>query len=236
MLNSITVPAVQAGRPADLQIRYLNRVGAHVDVTGSGEHLQDNRWRCHGCQDASSAPQTDWLWRTREQASAHAAACTAIALTATAPPTNAASLTDKNLDAACTAVAQEVARTDNKSSLLLAFQGAALAGLASVADTNLPLPTKAFGTAAVLCLGAAAVLLLLVVRPRLRGDDRSSFPHWARLDEQQIRSGMDGDQRAARIRVLSQLAVRKYTHLRRAVDLSLAALALLALAAAGLAL
>ncbi|MGW3148839.1 hypothetical protein ACWDG1_30020 [Streptomyces sp. NPDC001177] len=37
-------------------------------------------------------------------------------------------------------------------------------------------------------MGAAAVLLLLVVRPRLRGDDRASFPHWARLDEDEIRA------------------------------------------------
>ncbi|MER5668614.1 Pycsar system effector family protein [Streptomyces mirabilis] len=100
----------------------------------------------------------------------------------------------------------------------------------------MPPQTKAFGALAVLALGAAAMLLLLVVRPRLRGIDRASFPHWARLDEDEIRACMDGDTRAARIRVLSILAVRKFTCLRRAVDLSLAALALLALAAAGLAL
>jgi hypothetical protein len=47
---------------------------------------------------------------------------------------------------------------------------------------------------------------------------------------------MDGDTRAARIRVLSILAVAKFTQLRRAIDLSLIALALLALATAGLAL
>ncbi|MFJ2249219.1 MULTISPECIES: Pycsar system effector family protein [unclassified Streptomyces] len=92
------------------------------------------------------------------------------------------------------------------------------------------------GALAALALGVAAVLLLLVVRPRLRADDRASFPHWAKLDEDDIRSCMEGDTRATRIRVLSTLAVRKYVHLRRAVDLSLAALALLALAAASLAL
>ncbi|MEV0266771.1 hypothetical protein AB0I49_36235 [Streptomyces sp. NPDC050617] len=47
---------------------------------------------------------------------------------------------------------------------------------------------------------------------------------------------MQAETRVARIRVLSVLAARKYRHLRRAVDLSLAALALLALAAAGTAL
>ncbi|MFF4934250.1 Pycsar system effector family protein [Streptomyces griseofuscus] len=128
------------------------------------------------------------------------------------------------------------ARTDGKASLLLAFNGAVLAGIASIADKDLPTATKAIGALAVLALGIAAVLLLLVVRPRLSGTDRASFPHWARLDEDQIRSCMEGDTRAARIRVLSTLAVRKYLHLRRAVDISLAALALLALAAAGLAL
>ncbi|MFF8556568.1 Pycsar system effector family protein [Streptomyces sp. NPDC015501] len=83
----------------------------------------------------------------------------------------------------------------------------------------------------VLALGAAAVLLLLVVRPRLHEDDRAAFPHWAQLDEDGIRSCMEGDTRATRIRVLSTLAVSKYLHLRRAVDLTLTALALLALAA-----
>ncbi|MGW2524379.1 Pycsar system effector family protein [Streptomyces sp. NPDC001617] len=75
------------------------------------------------------------------------------------------------------------------------------------------------------------MLLLLVVRPRLRGDDRASFPHWAGLDDDAILACMHGDTRAARIRVLSQIAVAKYRQLRRAVDLSLAALALLLLAA-----
>jgi hypothetical protein len=144
-----------------------------------------------------------------------------------------ASTVDKNLDTACAAIVNEIGRTDGKSSLLLAFNGAVLAGLASVADKNLPLATKVFGALAVLALSAAAVLLLLVVRPRLRGDDKASFPHWARLDEDEIRACMDGDTRAARIRVLSVLAVRKFTHLRRAVDLSLVALTLLLAAAGG---
>lgn len=143
---------------------------------------------------------------------------------------------DKNLDTACASVTHEISRTDGKASLLLAFNGAVLAGLASVAGNDLPPVAKVSGALAVLALGAAAVLLLLVVRPRLGGDDKASFPYWARLDEDEIRACMDGDTRAARIRVLSALAVRKFIHLRRAVDLSLAALVLLALAAVGVAL
>ncbi|MFV0138006.1 hypothetical protein ACLGIH_33360 [Streptomyces sp. HMX87] len=58
---------------------------------------------------------------------------------------------------------------------------------------------------------------------------RSSRSSWAV-------SGCPGPGPAARIRVLSTLAPSKFTHLRRAVDLTLNALALLALAAASLAL
>lgn len=82
-------------------------------------------------------------------------------------------------------------------------------------------------------MAASAVLLLLVVRPRLRGDDRASFPYWARLDEDQIRACMDGDTRAARIKALSILATRKFTYLRHAVDLAPVALVLLTAAGTG---
>ncbi|MFH9090481.1 Pycsar system effector family protein [Streptomyces sp. NPDC017673] len=117
---------------------------------------------------------------------------------------------DKNLDTACASVVNEIGRTDGKASLLLAFNGAVLAGLASVADKELPPVTKAFGSLAVLALGAAAVLLLLVVRPRLHGRDRASFPYWARLDEDEIRACLDGDTRAARL-------AWARTHLRDAI-------------------
>ncbi|MFG2351943.1 Pycsar system effector family protein [Streptomyces phaeochromogenes] len=140
---------------------------------------------------------------------------------------------DTNLDTACAAVGSEIARTDGKSSLLLAFTGAVLAGLTSLANNQLPDVTRVFGAAGVLALAAAAVLLLLVVRPRLGGDDRASFLYWARLDEDGIRACMDGDTRVARIQVLSVIALRKFTHLRRAVDLILTALALLLVAAIG---
>ncbi|MFE0790419.1 Pycsar system effector family protein [Streptomyces mutabilis] len=139
---------------------------------------------------------------------------------------------DKNLDAACAAVAGEISRTDSKAALLLAFNGAVLAGLATIAGRDLPTATKAVGALAVLALGAAAVLLLLVVRPALRGDDRASFPYWARLtDDHTVRATMHSDTRAARIRVLSAIAVGKFRGLRLAIDCTLAALALLALAA-----
>ncbi|MBQ0855732.1 integral membrane plasmid transfer protein (plasmid) [Streptomyces sp. BH-SS-21] len=140
---------------------------------------------------------------------------------------------ETNLDTALAAVGSEIARTDGKSSLLLAFTGAVLAGLASVADKHLPPATQVFGAAGVLALAAASVLLLLVVRPRLRGGGRESFPAWAVMSEADIREVLHGDLRAARIRVLSRIAVRKFRRLQRAVDLILAALALLLLAVIG---
>ncbi|MFD5557810.1 Pycsar system effector family protein [Streptomyces sp. NPDC127068] len=155
----------------------------------------------------------------------------------TTPTTsNVDSRTDKNLDAACAATASEIARTDVKASLLLAFNGAALAGLTTLADKDLPPPTKTLGALAILALSVAAVFLLLVARPRISRSDRKSFPYWATLTPSAIRACMTEDTRAAGIQVLSTLAVTKFTRLRYAVDLSLTAMALLALAAISTAL
>ncbi|MGI5451468.1 Pycsar system effector family protein [Streptomyces sp. CA-243310] len=150
--------------------------------------------------------------------------------------TTAPATTDRNLDAACTTVSGEIARTDSKASLLLAFDGAVLAGLASVADKDLPLFTQAVGGLAALALAAAAVLLLLVVRPCLTVPGRAAagtFPQWARMEETVLQESMTQDTRPARIKALSILAVRKYQRLARAVDVILTALALLAIAAIG---
>lgn len=143
---------------------------------------------------------------------------------------------DKNLDAAVRDTDAKITRTDSKASLLLAFDGVVLAAVVGAHDTQLPLVARAFGIGAALALGAAAVLLLLVVRPRLSGNDRASFPHWARLkDDREVLAGLTADTRAAQLRVLSRIALGKYVQLRWAIDLILASLALLA-AAAGTAL
>ncbi|MGW6016267.1 Pycsar system effector family protein [Streptomyces sp. NPDC055210] len=156
-----------------------------------------------------------------------------MALPALIVPDYSSTHTDHNLAEACAAVSMEIARTDGKASLLLAFTGATLAGLTSLTGQQLPVLTQASIAVAVLALMAASVLLLLVVRPALSGGSPVSFPYWARLSEEEIRECMHGDTRAARIRILSVIAVRKFTHLQRAVDLTLYALALLLLAAIG---
>lgn len=143
---------------------------------------------------------------------------------------------DKNLDDAVRDTDAKITRTDSKASLLLAFDGVVLAAVVGAYDAQLPFAARAFGIGAALALGAAAVLLLLVVRPRLSGNDGASFPYWARLkDDRDILASLTGDPRAAKVRVLSQIALGKYVQLRRAIDLILASLALLA-AAAGAAL
>lgn len=138
-----------------------------------------------------------------------------------------------------TANSRASARTDSKASLLLAFDGAVFAGLAGVADKDLPLVTQAVGGLAVTFLGLAAWLLLLVVRPDLGGRARSvreGFRCWARMDEADLRQAMSQDTRIPRVKALSGIAVRKFQLLTRAVDIIRAALALLVLAAAGIAL
>ncbi|MGW1353461.1 Pycsar system effector family protein [Streptomyces sp. NPDC002409] len=152
----------------------------------------------------------------------------------TNPTTSTESATiTKNLDAGCADVAAEIARTDQKGSLLLAFDGAVLAGLASLADKDFALSAQIIGGAASLALTAAAVLLLLVVRPRLGGRTPvpGTFPYWAGMDAAAIQASASADTRAARIEALSTSAYAKYKRLEQAVDTILAALALLLAAA-----
>ncbi|GGR12471.1 hypothetical protein GCM10015536_17600 [Streptomyces griseomycini] len=123
----------------------------------------------------------------------------------------------------------EIARTDSKTALLLAFVGAVLAGAWTVAR-DLPLNWLAIvaGASGMALLVAAAGLLLRSVRPKLSG--RHGFPLWATLTAEEISAAVACDL-AADIAGLSRLTVAKFTCLRRAVDLTAAGGALLILAA-----
>ena len=136
--------------------------------------------------------------------------------------------TGQNLSAAHAEVKAEIARTDNKTALLLAFVGAVLAGAWTIAS-SLPLtpPAVVVGALGMGLLVGAAGLLLRSTRPNLSG--RHGFPLWATLTPEQIADAVSGDL-AADIAGLSRLAVAKYTGLRRAVDLTLTGGALLVLA------
>ncbi|MET9810819.1 hypothetical protein [Streptomyces halstedii] len=68
-------------RPKGPLIRFVTTGGSYVDVTGHGEHAEDNRWNCLGCGDASARPEQGYLFRIRPEANDHATACRAIPLT-----------------------------------------------------------------------------------------------------------------------------------------------------------
>ncbi|MER7055257.1 Pycsar system effector family protein [Streptomyces sp. NPDC000351] len=139
------------------------------------------------------------------------------------------SATDRNLTAAHAEVKAEIARTDTKTALLLAFVGAALVGTWTVArDMPLNTPAIVAGSLGLALLVGAAGLLLRSVRPNLSG--RHGFPLWATLTADEIGAAVTSDL-AADIAGLSRLAVAKFTCLRRAVDLTLTSGALLILAA-----
>ncbi|MFJ4711279.1 Pycsar system effector family protein [Streptomyces sp. NPDC088785] len=138
------------------------------------------------------------------------------------------SATEANLTAAHAEVKAEIARTDAKTALLLAFVGAVLAGTWTVAR-DLPLNPAAciVGGAGMALLVGASGLLLRSIRPNLGG--RHGFPLWATLTAEEITTAVERDL-AADIAGLSRLAVAKFTCLRRAVDLTAAGGALLVLA------
>ncbi|MEU9634440.1 Pycsar system effector family protein [Streptomyces tendae] len=139
------------------------------------------------------------------------------------------SAADRNLSAAHAEVKAEIARTDTKTALLLAFVGALLAGTFTVArEVPLTVPAIVAGSLGLALLVGAAGLLLRSVRPNLRG--RHGFPLWATLTANEISDAVTSDL-AADIAGLSRLAVAKFTCLRRAVDLTLTGGALLILAA-----
>ncbi len=155
-------------------------------------------------------------------------------MTTTDPMSGAGtSRTDANLDAARADVKAEISRTDNKASLLLAFVGALLAGVWAVASgRRLPLVSLLIGGVAVLMLAVASGVLLWAVRPNLGGARPVGFPKWATLAPEQVIADLSSDDRAEHVAVLSRIAVRKFTHLRWAVDLTCIAGVLLLIAAA----
>lgn len=139
---------------------------------------------------------------------------------------------ETNLTAAHAEVKAEIARTDAKTSLLLAFIGALLAGVWTIAkDASLPVAALVVGGMGVALLVTAAGLLLRAVRPNLSGAAVAGFPLWATLTAEDIRTRLAADQRGADIVNLSRIAVAKFGGLRRAVDLVQAAGALLIIAA-----
>ncbi|MGW0904991.1 Pycsar system effector family protein [Streptomyces sp. NPDC002853] len=125
-----------------------------------------------------------------------------------------------------------IARVDGKASLLLAFDGVALAGLWT-AGRGVGLSAIAFGLAVVagLLFFASIVVALLTVRPRL-GDGRSGFPLWARMAPSEVEAALSVESEGAHVVALSGITVAKMAAFTRAVDLTLAGLGAALLTAA----
>ncbi|MGW7597085.1 Pycsar system effector family protein [Streptomyces antimycoticus] len=140
------------------------------------------------------------------------------------PSTTTTAASDAALTAAHTEVKAEIGRTDSKASVLLAFNGALMAGVWAVATRlHLPLAALAVGAVGVGLLVASVGVLLGAVRPNLGGTRPKGFPLWATLPTDQLRAVLAGDDLAERVTHLSQLAVGKFARLQRAVDLTRAA-------------
>lgn len=136
------------------------------------------------------------------------------------------------LETECATTRGEISRTDTKAALLVPFNGAALAGLYTTsANPQPPLLAQALGAIAGLALLASTAYALLVVRPRLDGRDRASFPAYAREDEQGIARCVADENKAGKLATLSRIAHHKFRGLSRAINLTLIALPLLAIAA-----
>jgi hypothetical protein len=122
-------------------------------------------------------------------------------------------------------VKAEIARTDTKASLLLAFNGVALAGTWTVgAQPWVPPTARIVGGLAVVLLLASVTLLLLVVKPRLSPTaHRVGFPHWAVLTPEALTRELATDRTASHVVALSLIVVAKMRRLQRSVNLTLAA-------------
>lgn len=122
-----------------------------------------------------------------------------------------------------------LARVDGKANMLLAFAlglASAVVALAVARPRIHPAAMVAIGGAGVM-LAAAAVLLLLAVRPYIPRKGGTGFVSYARAADDNDLQQMVVGHGFAHLRHMSALAVAKYRTVRRAVDLVIAAVIVL---------
>ncbi|MET7620381.1 Pycsar system effector family protein [Streptomyces sp. NPDC005408] len=128
-----------------------------------------------------------------------------------------------------TTLQSDLARSDAKASLLLALAGAALVALgASASRLDPTAPAAVAGSLGAAALLAATLILLLAVRPNLRG---SGWTSWPGLSSDELRDWLTSGYQVDHVRFMAVLALRKFRLIRAAVDCMLAGVGLLALAA-----
>lgn len=135
----------------------------------------------------------------------------------------------ERIAAAITALQADLARTDAKASLLLALTGAALAALASAAsDLHPTVPAAVAASLAAVALLASTSLLLVAIRPHLKG---SGWTSWSRLSTDELRDLLASGYQVEHLTFMAALATRKFRLIRASVDCMLAGLGLVALTA-----
>lgn len=137
----------------------------------------------------------------------------------------------KNMtDRATADVESTLARVDGKANMLLAFAlglASAVVALAVARPRIHPAAMVAIGGAGVM-LAAAAVLLLLAVRPHIPRKGGTGFVSIARAeDDDSFRRVVINSHGYQHLRHMSVLAVAKYRIVRRAVDLVIVAVVVL---------
>ncbi|MFD8992284.1 Pycsar system effector family protein [Streptomyces goshikiensis] len=147
--------------------------------------------------------------------------------------TPAADTTSARLLQARADVIAEMGRTDAKASGLLTVLGIPLAVLiAAVPGHDLPVAATVLVGLGVAGLAAAMVLVLAILLPRLGGDARGSFIHWATCTPEEVTADLAVDRSVERLVALSEFAVKKMRSLRVAILTTAGALGALALALA----
>lgn len=134
-------------------------------------------------------------------------------------------------------VLTELQRGDAKATSLLGLFGAFFAGVIALTRTGASVSATVLLLLAALPTGAAVVLLLWTIRPRLPGA-YAGFTRWALfegnpaglVDDIDRTAQHDLDDEAHHLAVLSRLAVTKYERINTAVVLLLAGMALAVLA------
>ncbi|GAA5054076.1 Pycsar system effector family protein [Streptomyces similanensis] len=149
------------------------------------------------------------------------------------PQRDASDLLSENLDYALRTAASELVLGETKASILLAINSVGLGFVATNLDGDRPVAVLATGAAGAVCLLLATLTLLIAVRlnPLDRAGASSGWSHWRAMDADELRAHIAVERRAETVVSLSRVVSAKFQMLRRAVNLILAGVSLVAAAA-----
>lgn len=222
------------GTDLEEMARQLNRAATEAGCTPKEREvalrlLDDivGTTRQHGIRDAELVPLLDLpraavrLARGRAPLAHGLKACNATVGKAQQPESD------------MSAVNAEIARSDDKSGHLLTGLSIPLAVLvAAVPGRDLSGAPGHFVGLGTVGLVTAMIMVLLVIRPRLRGYAHGSFLHWAAFRAEDLvtdpQSAQGASEHTAHRNRLARIARTKYRLVRGAVDCTMASLVALA--------